>query len=262
MSDIVLLEVDGGVATVTLNRPDTGNAIDVAMARGLMEAARRCDDDPEIRAVVLTGAGERFCVGGDVKSFAVQGDDLPAYVLEITGYLHAALSHFARMDAPVVAAVHGAAAGAGMSLVCAADLAVAEAETRFVMGYTAIGLTPDGSSTYYLSRLVGLRRAQQLLLLNRPLDALQALEWGLVSSVFDGVDNVRARATDMARRFAAGPTKAYGGVKRLLLASTGTELEAQLELEGATIAEASTTADARAGIAAFLAKEQPEFHGE
>ncbi len=262
MSEEVRIEVEGGVAAVTLNRPEAGNAIDMTMAKGLLEAARRCDNDPGIRAVVLTGEGKRFCVGGDVKSFAAQGDELPAHLLEITGYLHAAISHLTRMDAPVVAAVHGAAAGAGMSLVCAADLVVAEAETQFVTGYTALGLTPDGSSTYFLPRLVGLRRAQQLLLLNRPLAAAEAREWGLVSSVVDGVDAVRSRASKLARDLAAGPTKAYGGVKRLLLASVDSQLEAQMKREGEAIAAAAATRDGREGIGAFAAKTDPTFHGE
>lgn len=259
--DELRLEIADGVGHIVLDRPDQGNAIDLSMARALMEAARICDDDPAVRAVLITGSGARFCVGGDLRSFAEHGDRLGDHLLEITGYLHAAISHLARMDAPVVVAAHGAAAGAGLSLVCMADVAIASPATRFRVGYTAIGLTPDGSSTYYLPRLVGLRRAQRLLFTNESLDAEEALEWGILTEVVDGDDALAGRARQLAGYLAQGPTLAFGAVKRLLLASDASELEPQLEREGQAIAAAAATADAAEGITAFFEKRDPDFSG-
>ncbi len=258
--DVLRLDIADGVGHITLDRPDRGNAIDLDLARALMEAARRCEDDPAVRAVMITGAGPRFCVGGDLRAFSEQ-DDLPSHLLEITGYLHAAISHLARMDPPVVVGVHGAAAGAGLSLVAMADAAVADSGARFRVGYTAIGLTPDGSSTYFLPRVVGLRRAQRLLFMNEALSAEEALEWGLITEVVDDGDDVAARARQLAEYLAAGPTAAFGSVKRLLLSSWSNELEAQLQEEAQAIAAAGGTADAAEGMLAFFEKRDPEFGG-
>ncbi len=158
----LLFEVRGHVAHITLNRPEAANSLNADLARDFMHAMLRCDEDGDIRAVVLSGAGRFFCTGGDLKSFAAQREDLPAHLKEVTTYFHAGISRMARMDAPVVAAVTGAAAGAGLSLACACDLVIAGASSRFTMAYTRAGLTPDGSSTYFLPRLVGLRRAVEL----------------------------------------------------------------------------------------------------
>ncbi len=258
--DVLRLEVADGVGHIVLDRPDRGNAIDVELARALMEAASRCDDDPAVRAVLITGAGSRFCVGGDLQAFTRE-DDLPSYLLEITGYLHAAISRLARMDAPVVAGVHGAVAGAGLSLACMADSAVAHPDTRFRVGYTAIGLTPDGSSTFFLPRIVGLRRAQRLMFMNEALTADEACEWGIITEVAEEDGDVLERARELAEYFAAGPTQAFGAVKRLLLASSANELEAQLELESAAITAAAGTADAAEGMLAFFEKRDPDFSG-
>ncbi len=259
--DGLRLDIRDGVGHITLARPNRGNAIDLELARALMEAARRCEDDPAVRAVLITGDGPRFCVGGDLRSFTEQGDELPSHLLEMTGYLHAAVSHLARMDAPVVVGVHGAAAGAGLSLVAMADAAVADPDTRFRVGYTAIGLTPDGSSTYFLPRVVGLRRARRLMFMNEALSAEEALEWGLITEVVDDGEDVVARARQVAEYLAAGPTQAFGAVKRLLLATWSSELEAQLERESEAIAAAAGTADAAEGMLAFFEKRDPEFGG-
>ena len=259
--ETVDLTVAGGVARLTLDRPESGNALNSLMARDLFDAANHLDRDPAVRAVLLTGAGDAFCVGGDVKEFAAVGADLGSFVLEMVTFLHAAISRLARMDAPMVAAVNGVAAGAGMSLACAADLAIAAESARFTMAYTKIGLTPDGSSTYYVPRLVGVRRAQELMLTNRVLSAAEALEWGVVNEVATDAD-VGTRATELAADLAAGATAAYGGVKRLLLASSGDMLESQLERETREIADAAATGDAREGITAFVEKRPPEFRWE
>jgi len=146
------LSIRDHVAYLTLNRPEAANSINVELARDLMYATLQCDEDPAVRAVVLAGAGRMFCGGGDLKTFATKGDALPHYLKDVTTYLHAAVSRLTRMDAPVIAAVQGSAAGAGMSLACAADIVLAAEDAKFTMAYTRAGLTPDGSSTYFLSR--------------------------------------------------------------------------------------------------------------
>jgi len=253
--------IDGGVAFVTLDRPDSGNAIDVDLARDLMQVTIRCSSDRAVRAVLLSGAGRNFCVGGDLKAFTAQPEPLDVHLKEVTTYLHAAMSRLLRMDAPVVAAVHGSAAGAGMSLACAADLVVMGASARMLMAYTRIGLSPDGSGTWSLPRIVGLRRALDLTLTNRPVSADEALTLGLATRVVDD-DLVAEEAERLARELASGPTRALGSAKRLLRDSLDQTLETQLEMETLAISRNATTSDAREGIAAFLSKRPAVFTGE
>ena len=257
----LLFDLADGVATLTLNRPDAANAIDLAMGRDLMHAAIRCDEDPSIRAVVLRATGKMFCAGGDVKSFAAAGEGLPSVLKELTVYLHAAVSRFARMRAPLVAAVQGTAAGAGFSLAMAADFVVAAQAAKFVMAYTGIGLAPDGGSTWVLPRLLGARRTAELMMTNRVLSAQEALDWGLVNRVVED-DRVHEEADALARTLAAGPTEAYGAVKRLLLESSQNGIETQMELEAQAIAAAARTEDARGAIQDFVEKRRPRFNGK
>ncbi len=256
--DTLNFEVGEGVARVTLQRPEVGNAINQQMARDLMNVALRCDEDPAVRAVVLTGSGRMFCSGGDLKSFAQYGEDLPLHIKETTTYLHAAVSRFARMDAPLIAAVHGAAAGAGLSLTLACDLALAGEVARFTLGYSKVGLTPDGSSTYFLPRLVGFRRAMELALTGRVLSAREAREWGIATRVVPEAD-LLSEAADLAKELAAGPTGALGASKRLLHAGWNESLETQMEAETRAIADVARTADAREGVSAFVQKRAPSF---
>lgn len=257
---MLLFEVRDNVARITLNRPEAANSLNLALARDLMHAALQCDEDPAIRAVVITGAGRVFCAGGDLKSFVEQGDNLPYYMKEVTTYFHAAISRLTRMDAPVVAAVNGAAAGAGMSLTCACDLVVAGESARFTMAYTRAGLTPDGSSTYFLPRIVGLKRALDLTLTNRVLTAAEALEWGIVSRVVPDAD-LLAEAGALAAQLASGATKALGTAKRLLHSGWVETLETQMEHETRAIAGMARTADGKEGIDAFLTKRAASFIG-
>jgi 2-(1,2-epoxy-1,2-dihydrophenyl)acetyl-CoA isomerase len=258
--DTIELEVRDGVAHLTLNRPDAANSIDLALARDLMDATLAIAADSRVRAVLLAGAGSRFCGGGDVKSFARQ-QQLPTHVREILAYLHVALGQMVRSDAPVVAAVQGSAAGAGMGLVGASDLVVAGESAKFVMAYTGVGLTPDGASSWFLPRLVGLRRAIELTFTNRVLSAAEALDWGLITSVVAD-DHVHDEAQALATRLAAGPTKSFAAAKRLLHASLESTFESHLAREAEEVAAASGRADGVEGIAAFVEKRPPNFRGE
>src|SRR5499433_1186937 len=213
------LERRDGVATITLDRPDAYNALNLTLGRELFHAALEADEDPAVRCVVITGAGKAFCAGGDVKGFA---DNLPrvgVLVKELTTYLHGAVSRLARSPKPVIMAVNGVAAGGGLSFALSGDLVVAAESARFTMAYSKIAATPDGSSSYFLPRLVGMRRAMELYFTNRVLSAREALEWGLVTRVVpDG--EFRASVAALAAELAQGPTLAYGKAKRLLHQST------------------------------------------
>ena len=203
--ETLLYETRDGVAYITLNREAAANAINLQMGRDLMLAALRCDEDAGVRAVLIRAKGKIFCAGGDLGSFSSAGEGMPRLLKELTTYLHAAISRFARMRAPVVAAVHGSAAGAGFSLACASDLLVCAESAKFTLAYTRVGLTPDGSSTYYLPRLIGTRRALELMLTNRSLGAREALEWGIVNRVY-GAGEFGKNVAEIAQGLADAPT--------------------------------------------------------
>lgn len=255
------VEIREAVAWITLKRPDRFNALDPTLARELREVANHCSADRHLRAAVLTGTGEQaFCAGGDVAVFGAHLDNLEQLVKDITTDLHAAISRFARMRAPLIGAVNGVAAGAGLGLVACCDLVIAAETATFTSAYTRIGLAPDGSSTYFLSRILGPRRAMELFLTNRVLSADEALDWGLVNRVVPA-DRLIQEAGDLAGQLAAGPTAAYGSVKRLLDSAPTSGLETQMEQESLAIAAAGASADGREGISAFLEKRPPRFTG-
>lgn len=258
----ISVEQRGNVALVTLNRPNDANAIGLRMAEELHEVALACDADPAVRAVVITGAGEKmFCAGGDLKSFAaVEGGELSSFMMRVTNHLHRAISVFNRMEAPVIIAVNGTAAGAGFSIALSGDLILAAEHAKFTMAYTAAGLSPDGSATHFLPRLVGVHRAKELLFTNRVLSAAEAMDWGLVNQVVPG-PQLQDAALELATRLSQGPTMAFGVVKALLLDSQNAPLDTQMEYEARGMASIVRTRDAAEGIAAFVAKRQPNFIG-
>jgi 2-(1,2-epoxy-1,2-dihydrophenyl)acetyl-CoA isomerase len=256
----LVLERRDQVATLTLNRPDAYNAFGLALGREIFHAVLEVDDDPEVRCVVVTGAGRAFSAGGDVKDFVENLDRIGAMVKELTTYLHGAVSRLCRSDKPVVVAVNGVAAGGGLSLVLAGDLVVAAESARFTMAYSKIAATPDGSSSYFLPRLVGLRRAMELYLTNRVLSAREALEWGLVTRVVPDAE-LKPTVEALARELAQGPTRAFGGAKRLFHQATWESLETQMEAEAQAIAVSGRTEDFREGVRAFAAKKTPVFRG-
>jgi 2-(1,2-epoxy-1,2-dihydrophenyl)acetyl-CoA isomerase len=254
----VALEVEGGVARLTLNRPDAGNALDPETAAALAARAAELEARDDVRAVVLSGAGKAFCVGGDLRFMAAAGDDAERAVRALATDFHAALESLTRLDAPVITVVNGVAAGGGMSMAIAGDLVLAAESARFTMAYTAAGLAPDGGSTWLLPRLVGVRRASELMLLNERLSAAQALELGLVTRVVPDAE-LAAVAGELATRLAAGATRAYGEVKRLLRTSATTSFSDQLVEEATTIGRCAGSPHGREGIAAFLEKRAPQF---
>ncbi len=259
--ETLLYEVADNVATITFNSPKTANAMNPLCAQEFREVAESADDDPEVRAVVLTGAGKLFCAGGDLGSFAEAGSGARKLIMEMTGNLHVGLSRLGRTSAPVIGAINGTAAGAGLSLVMACDLAIAAESAVFTMAYTKAGLTPDGSSTFYMPRKIGDRRTRELMLTNRVLSSAEALDWGVVNEVVPN-DEVLPRANALARQLAKGPTAAFGGVKTLLNGTFEQTLESQMELEARTIGNLVMGTDGQEGIHAFLAKRKPAFKGE
>ncbi|RDI63004.1 enoyl-CoA hydratase/isomerase family protein [Nocardia pseudobrasiliensis] len=257
--ETIRFERTGAVARLTLDRPTAANGLDATMGRELAEIAGLCADDPSLKVVTLTGAGKFFSAGGDLKGMAAAPNGAGEYVKHLADDLHSALSSFARMDALLLVAVNGIAAGAGFSLAIAADLVVAAESASFTMAYTRAGLSPDGGASYYLPRLIGLRRAQELMLTNRTLSAADALEWGLLHRVVPDAE-LAATIDGLAARFAAGPRHANANVKKLLLVSSDHTLEEQLAREAAFITGLADSEDGREGISAFLAKRAPSFH--
>jgi 2-(1,2-epoxy-1,2-dihydrophenyl)acetyl-CoA isomerase len=257
----VLLDFEGGVATLRLNRPDKGNAIDERMAADLAEAATQIAERPDVRAVLIAGNGPNFTVGGDLGLFAgTAREQLPNRLRRMIDSYHLAIERLTSIDAPVVAAVRGSAGGGGLGLMYVADIVVAAEDARFALGYGALGLTADGGNTWFLPRMVGMRRAQELFLLNRRLTAQEAVAFGLVSRLAPD-HQVDSEAASLAAKLAAGPTRAFGAVRRMLRQSFETGLSDQLDAEKDSIVIASNTDDAQEGISAFVAKRRPNFRG-
>ena len=257
MSDpTVLTDRDGGVLTITLNRPDKLNAFDGEMQKGFRGALKDARD-PEVRAVVLTGAGRGFCVGQDLNEFREAAGDVATRLR--TTYNENVLALRA-LEKPVIAAVNGAAAGAGMSLACACDLRIASEDASFVPAFIGIGLVPDTGGTWFVTQLLGYARAFEWLTSGRKLPAAEAQEWGLVNEVVPAGE-LAGRVTEVAGRYAAAPTRGIGMTKRLLDRATRSRLEEQLEWEAQLQAAAAASDDFREGVAAFLEKRDPKFTG-
>ncbi|GAA2418228.1 enoyl-CoA hydratase/isomerase family protein [Streptomyces coeruleofuscus] len=249
---------DSGLARVTLRRGEAGNAIDLDLARGLLEAARACER-AAVRAVLLTGEGKSFCVGGDLREFSrLSGEALEKHLTAVTDALHDALRTFAASDAPVVAAVQGAVAGAGIGLAAAADVTLAADDASFTAAYTGIGYSPDAGVSWFLPRLVGPKRALDLLLTNRHVPAAEAEAIGLVSRTV-APDRLAAEAERTAEALRSGPTAAFGVTRRLVAAGLTTDLGPHLDREARALAAAAASDTGREGVAAFLGKRRPDF---
>ena len=255
--ETIVLEQSGPIARITLNRPDGANAINDTMTRELADAARRCDHGAT-KAVILTGAGRFFSAGGDLRAMVSSSSTPGEYVKAMADDLHRAISTLARMNAVLIIAVNGVAAGAGFSLAVAGDLVLAARSATFTMAYTAVGLSPDGGSSYYLPRLIGVRRTQDLMLTNRKLSTDEALQWGLLTEVVDDAE-LASRVDALAKQIASGAGQSASAVKKLLLTSFANGLEEQMEIEGRLIAQRADSPDGKEGIDAFLCKRRPEF---
>jgi 2-(1,2-epoxy-1,2-dihydrophenyl)acetyl-CoA isomerase len=250
--------VRDGVACIILNRAESANVLSATMTRELREVALFCDTEPDVRALLLTATGRFFCSGGDIRSMAGQTSNLTPYVREAANEFHVAVSTFVRMTKPLVVAVNGIAAGAGFSLALLGDIVIGGASCSFKAAYSAAGLSPDGGMTHFLPRLVGLRRAQELILMNRTIGAEQALHYGILTEIVPD-DRLSEFAKDCARKLAAGPARAQGAIRSLLMASSDSPLERQLDLESQYISECAGSADGREGLAAFLERRLPIY---
>lgn len=258
MNSPVTLEVSDRVARITLNRPEVGNALDPNLIHEFRDAAESLDERDDVGAVLLTGAGRNFSVGGDLRFMHDAGDDVADAVYGLASTMHAGIQALAELDAPVISVVRGAAAGGGMSIAIAADLVLAAESAHFTLAYTAIGFSPDGGSTWTLPRIVGMRRAIELILLNERLTAPRAHSLGLVTRVVDD-EALEGEAEALAARLARGPVGAHGAVKRLLRETYKTTFAKQLEDEAHTIAGLAAAPDGREGVLAFLDKRAPHF---
>lgn len=254
----VLLQLEGAIATLVLNRPTEGNAFNLAMAEQLSEAASRVAADASIRCVILTALGRFFSVGGDIGSFKSAGSDVPQFLTQVTTHLHKAVLELAKMDKPLVVAANGPAAGAGLSLAVLGDIVIATEVAHFSMAYTAIGLTPDGGVSALLPRLIGLRKTQELAFTNRRVTSQEAVAIGLINRVV-AAEQLAAEAQATAESLASGAVRAFGSVRRLLHSGYEQPFEVQLELEASAIAAAAGGCEGKEGIAAFLEKRRPDF---
>jgi 2-(1,2-epoxy-1,2-dihydrophenyl)acetyl-CoA isomerase len=257
-SEAVEFRVDGSIAYLTLNRPEAGNAVNEEMVKSLAHYALVCDNDPNLKVVLLSAKGKCFCVGGDLRMFRALGDRTNIALKHLADDLHKAVSIFSRMDPVLVVAVNGIAAGGGFSLSLVGDYVIAAESANFSMAYTATGLSPDGSSTYFLPRIVGLRRAQELTFANRRLSAHEAVSWGLISRAVPD-EKLQEEAIAFCAKLAAGSWRSQAIVKRLFLESLRNGLEEQMELEGREIARSAALPDGKEGIAAFVGKRAPKF---
>jgi 2-(1,2-epoxy-1,2-dihydrophenyl)acetyl-CoA isomerase len=256
--DPVLVAVESGIARVTLNRPDRLNALDHDLAKALADTFESLDRDPALRAVTLTGAGRAFMAGGDIAVFESAGTDAPEVIGRLIAMFHRTIRAIRRLNAPVIAGVHGAAAGGGLGLALACDIVIASEDASFVPAYTKLGTNPDGGTTWTVTRLLGPQRALEWLMLGEPKNARAAEKAGLVNRVVPR-DALAAEVDALARRIAAGPATAYASLKRLVDQAPYTPLERQLDSERDGFVKAAGTRDFQEGVRAFLERRQPRF---
>lgn len=259
--NVLLTLADNGVARVHMNRPDTLNAMDVPFLQDLHQALMNCHGDPRVRVVVLSGEGKSFSGGGDVKTFLSKADALPDYLRQATTWLQLVVAAMHGLSAPVLASVQGwATGGGGLGLVSAADLVVAAESARFRSGVALVGMAPDAGVSVTLTQLVGLRKAQEILLTSTVVSAAEALRIGLVTTVVPD-EELEGATGELADRVAALPPRAVAGIKRLIWEGVGAGVPARLADESRTVSELSGTEDALEGLAAIVERRTPRFVG-
>lgn len=256
----VILDIGGPVATIRLNRPHALNALDLEGFRAFGDAVEGLAEHADLRAVVIRGEGKAFMAGADLASVAADLDNAPETITAMIDALHPAIAALERLPVPVIAAVHGAVAGAGVSLMLACDFAVADENARFSLAYSRIGGSLDGGCSWMLPRVVGRRKALEIALLAEPFNAATALQLGLVNEVAPTAD-FDAAVGKWCDRLTSGPTLSYGRIKSVLAAASGNDLGAQLDAERAAFAFCAGTSDFREGVTAFLEKRAPHFRG-
>jgi 2-(1,2-epoxy-1,2-dihydrophenyl)acetyl-CoA isomerase len=256
----IVVESTSGVATIRLNDPDSMNALSAPIAAELERIITELSKDRSVRALVLTGTGRAFCAGGDVQSFYDNRDDPHDIMQAVLDGLHGAVGRLIDAPFPTIAAINGVVAGAGMGIALATDLAVAAESAMFTMAYTGIGVSPDGSSTFFLPRLVGTRVAMEMIVTNRRVSSEEALSLGIVNSVVPD-DQLEEATRELAAKLAAGPTLAYVRARKLIRSSLGADPFAQMDAEAEGILAAGETRDFYEGISAFIEKRPPSFTG-
>ena len=256
----VILEKNNAIATVTLNRPDNANTINLDLVKDLYSAFKECHHDEAIRAVIFTAKGAMFSGGGDLGSFVKETDNLGPFITDMTTYFHLAVTLMHRMEKPIVVAINGTAAGGGLSLALSGDIIISVDSAKFSAAYTAAGLSPDGSMTYIMPRLIGLKKTKELMITNRRFTANEAFDMGLVDQVVKQED-LEKTAMDMAINLSKGATKAYGAVKTLLADTFSASLESHLEQEARPLNIRAQGHDGKEGVKAFIEKRKPNFKG-
>ena len=257
-SNPLLVSREAGVVTLTFNRPAAMNALDVPTAHAFLAACKSLDGDAQVRAIVIRGVGKAFGVGGDLSELQKGDGFTPAGLIDP---LHEGIKLLAAINAPVIASLHGVVAGGSLSLSMACDLAIAAEGTRFNLAYANVAANCDVGGSWNLPRLVGLRNAMQIALLSETFDAAEALRLGLINRIVPA-DTLQEETQALANRLAAGPTLAYGRLKRLLRQSFETDLATQLDAERDNFTASSKTADFKEALVAFFAKRRPVFNGK
>lgn len=260
MADEIRLDMHDGIAVLTLNRPDAGNAIDAAMGIAFAQAVDAIAGDATVRAVLLTGSGKSFCVGGDIGEMRAHADALPALMEQGIPRLHQAIARLAALRCPLVTAINGPVGGGGIGLALCGDIVLGAQSMKLRGGYSAIGLSPDLGASWHLARRAGTAQAKRMLFLNQPLDAVACLRLGLVDALHADHE-LAEQAYSLVRELAAGATASFGRIKDLIDGIGTRSFAQQLELEARYMVASAGTADAREGVRAFMEKRTPVFAG-
>ncbi len=255
----IIFEKSSSIAKIILNKPETGNTLDLQLSKELYLASLDAATDPNIKTLILTAKGKLFSGGGNLKFLLSKKDEVKKTLLQMTMYLHGAISRMARMSAPTIIGINGTAGGGGFSLAITGDIIYAVKDAKFTLAYTNAGLSPDGSSTYYLPRIVGVKRAKELMLTNRVFSAKEALDMGLIDLIVENNEELNEAINKQANIFAKGPINAYSSVKKLLHSSFYKDLEGQMEKESIHISSNAESQDGIEGLAAFSEKRKPNF---